>query len=187
MSTRLKEITVLLAAAKDGDREASARLFDAVYEELKQLASFQRRRWHGNATMNMTALINELYLKLSDADARDYANRAHFFATASKAMRHVLVNYARDQRRLKRGGDALLVTFDEVRLSADISAQELLDLEVVLKQLEAQDPRQCRVVECRVFSGMSVEETAEALGISTATAKRDWRAATAKIYRVLNP
>ena len=187
MSGEPTQITVLLKAAQDGDKAASDRLFEAVYDELRLLAGSHRRRWHGNATMSTTALINELFLKLATDGAREYANRTHFFATASKAMRHVLVNYAREQRRVKRGGDALQVTFDDVRVAAEISAQELLDLEAVLERLEARNPRQCRVVECRVFSGMSVEETAEALGISTATAKRDWRAATAQIYRVLNP
>ncbi len=187
MSGRSTQITVLLKAAQDGDKAASDRLFEAVYDELKVLASSHRRRWHGNVTMSATALINELFLKLAVGDAREYVNRTHFFATASTAMRHVLVNYAREQKRLKRGGDALQVTFDDVRLAAEMRVQELLDLEAVLEKLEKHSPRQCRVVECRVFSGMSVEETAEALGISTATAKRDWRAATAQIYRALNP
>lgn len=176
-------ITVLLAAARGGDLDASAALFSAVYTELQTLARSHRRRWRGNPTMNTTALIHEAFLKL--AGPAEFANRRHFFATASKAMRQVLVNYAEQQKASKRGGEAVRVTFDEATLASDVSADELLDLHRLLTKLEAEDPRRCRIVECRVFGGMTIEEVAEALSISPATVKREWQVASARIYREL--
>ncbi|HLT91377.1 MAG TPA: ECF-type sigma factor [Woeseiaceae bacterium] len=176
-------ITRLLDAARSGDLDASAALFNAVYKELQSLARAHRRRWRGNDTLNTTALIHEAFLKL--AGPADFVNRKHFFATASKAMRQVLVNYAEQQRTAKRGGDALRVTLDEATLASEVTAEELLDLHRVLTRLEAENPRRCRIVECRVFGGMTIEEAAEALSISPATVKREWQIASAQIYREL--
>ena len=176
-------ITRLLNAARSGDLDASAALFSAVYSELQALARSHRRRWRGNPTMNTTALIHEAFLKL--AGPADFANRRHFFATASKAMRQVLVNYAEQQKASKRGGEAVRVTLDEATLASDVSADELLDLHRLLTALEADNPRRCQVVECRVFGGMTIEEVAEALSISPATVKREWQIASAQLYREL--
>jgi RNA polymerase sigma factor (TIGR02999 family) len=176
-------ITRLLDAARGGDLEASAALFSAVYAELQKLARSHRRRWRGNDTLNTTALIHEVFLKL--AGPADFANRKHFFATASKAMRQVLVNYAEQQAAAKRGGEAMRVTLEEATLISDVSAEELLDLHRTLQRLEQDNPRRCRIVECRVFGGMTVEEIAEALSISPATVKREWQVASAQIYREL--
>lgn len=176
-------ITRLLDAARGGDLEASEALFSAVYAELQKLARSHRRRWRGNQTMNTTALIHEAFLKL--AGPAEFANRKHFFATASKAMRQVLVNYAEQQNATKRGGEALRVTLDEATLASEVSADELLDLHRLLAALEIENPRRCQIVECRVFGGMTVEEVAEALSISPATVKREWQVASAQIYREL--
>lgn len=178
-------ITRLLEAARGGDADATETLFTAVYAELKVLARSNRRRWQGNPTMNTTALINEVFIKLAGAEAVDFSNRTHFYATASKAMRQVLVNYAGRQRALKRGGDAMRVTLDESVFSTEASADELLHVHQVLTELEQEHPRRSRIVECRVFGGMSVEEVADALGISTATVKREWRVATAWLFDAL--
>ena len=179
-------ITRLLDAARGGDRASSDALFNAVYAELQKLAHSHRRRWRGNPTMNTTALIHEAFLKLGGPTPASFANRRHFFATASKAMRQVLVNYAEQRGAEKRGGDALRITLDEATLASDVSADELLDLDRILARLETDNPRRCRIVECRVFGGMTVEEVAEALGISTATVKREWQVAAAQIWRELD-
>ena len=178
-------ITLLLKAAKRGDIAATDALFSAVYAELQNLAHSHRRRWRGNDTMNTTALIHEVFLKFAGQDASEFANRTHFFATASKAMRQVLVNYAEQQSASKRGGDALRITLDETTLAAQVNAHELLDLNRLLTRLEAENPRRCHVVECRVFGGMTIDEVADALSISPATVKREWQIASAQIYREL--
>jgi len=179
------QITVLLDAAREGDVKAADRLFSAVYTELKSLARSHRRRWQGNQTMNTTAIIHEVFIKLAGQQSADFANRTHFFATASKAMRQVLVNYAIQQGAAKRGGDALRITFEEATLASQMSADELLDLHQLLLRLEEDKPRRCEIVECRVFGGMTTEEIAEALGISPATVKREWKIASARIFQEL--
>ena len=179
------QITQLLDAARGGDANATEALFNAVYQELKGLARSNRRRWRGDATMNTTALIHEVFIKMARGAEPNFSNRTHFFATASKAMRQVLVNYAKQQRAAKRGGDALRVTLDESVFATQASADELLHIHQLLTDLAKEHPRRSQIVECRVFGGMSVEETAGALGISTATVKRDWRLATARIFEEL--
>jgi len=179
-------ITLLLDAARRGDIKATDALFTAVYAELQNLARSHRRRWRGNETMNTTALIHEVFLKLAGQKPADFANRIHFFATASKAMRQVLVNYAEQQGAAKRGGDVLRITLDEATLAAQVSADELLDLHRLLTRLEADNPRRCHIVECRVFGGMTVEEVAEVLSVSPATVKREWQVASTQIYRQLD-
>lgn len=179
-------ITHLLAAARDGDPEATDRLFATVYDELRKLARFHRRRWQGNETLNTTALIHEAFIRLSDPRDRLFANRTHFYATASKAMRQILVRYAERQRARKRGGDARAVPLDEADLLDDTTMEELLNLHELLTGLEADSPRRCRVVECRVFGGMSIDETSDALGISPATVKRDWQVASAWLHRAIS-
>lgn len=182
-----RPITQLLDAARGGDAAATEALFKAVYQELKGLARSNRRRWQGNATMNTTALIHEVFLKMSGGADASFNNRTHFFATASKAMRQVLVNYAKRQQAIKRGGDALRVTLDESVFATQASADELLHIHQLLTELADRHPRRSQIVECRVFGGMSVEETAAALGISTPTVKRDWRLATAWLYDCIHP
>lgn len=179
-------ITVLLEAARGGDAAATDSLFNAVYSELRTIARSNRRRWRGNSTMNTTALIHEVFIRFAGNDADNFANRTHFFATASKAMRQVLVNYARRQNAVKRGGDVLMVTLDEDVFSTETSAAELLQLHQVLSTLETENPRRASIIECRVFGGMTIEEVAEALKISPATVKREWTVGTAHLYQLLH-
>lgn len=176
------EITRLLNAARDGDARATDALFNRVYSELRVLARSNRRRWQGNATMNTTALIHEAFIKLAGSAMADFSNRTHFYATASKAMRQILVNYAQRQSAKKRGGEALRVTLDDSVFATQANADELLQIHQVLSELECEHPRRSRIVECRVFGGMTVDEVADALSISTATVKREWRLATASLY-----
>ena len=175
----------LLAAAADGDATAVDRLYPVVYEDLRRRASRQRQALLGGATLNTTALVHESYLKLvaSPPEARD---RAHFLSIAARAMRQVLVTYAERQTAQKRGGDAVDVRLDDgppLAALSDGRAEDLLSLHDALDRLErAVGARPARVVECRFFAGLSVEETADALGVSAPTVKRDWRAARAWLY-----
>jgi RNA polymerase sigma factor (TIGR02999 family) len=181
-------ITQLLRQAAEGSVQADDALFDAVYRELRSIAKSQRRRWSGNDTLNTTALVSEAYLRLADSEFASYSDRAHFFATASRAMRQILINYAERVSTAKRGGGALRVTLTNLPLQNDDAIDELLHLEALLQELEASHARQCRVFECRVFGGMTNEETAAALLVSVATVKRDWAIASAWLYsRIMDP
>lgn len=177
------DITRLLGAAQEGDQRAMDEVFESVYPKLRQMAEARRRSWRGNFTMNTTALIHEAYVKVSNQSAGEYENRGHFFAVAAKAMRQVLINYAEKQRAAKRGGGAVQVTLYEKDAVHEEAFDEILALESALKKLERISERQAHVVECLFFAGLGVEETAEALGISSATVKRDWSAARAWLHR----
>ena len=181
-------ITGLLQAVRAGDPEALNALLPLVYEELHSLALIQRRRWHGNLTLNATALVHEAYIKLVNRGGIVPESRGHFFAVAATAMRHILCNYARDRQRLKRGGGVEHVPNDEAldALPIDVSDQqvdELSALDEALQRLEKLSARQSRIVECRFFGGLSIEDTAAALGVSPATVKRDWTMARAWLHR----
>jgi RNA polymerase sigma factor (TIGR02999 family) len=181
-------VTSLLKEARAGSSTALDELFPLLYEELKERAQAQRGRWRGEETLNTTALIHETYLKLAGADEPDWESRAHFLAVASRAMRHVLVDYARLKGADKRGGARLRVSFDELRLDpgSGVSgerAASLLALDRSLARLQEQNPRHSRIVECRFFGGMTIRDTAAALGISPATVKRGWAIAKAWLYR----
>ena len=179
----IEDITRLLKEASSGDRQAHDELFDAVYEELRAIARAHRRRWTGNDTLNTTALIHEAYVKLANGELAEYRDRTHFFATASKAMRQILVNYAERNAAAKRGGNLKQITLSDNLAGADDSLDDILIIEELLVQLETQSERQCRVFECRVFGGMTIDETATALDVSAATVKRDWSLVSAWAYR----
>lgn len=177
------DITRMLKAAASGDRSASDELFTTVYQELKKIARAHRRRWHGNSTLNTTALINEAYLKLAKNDLSDFENRTHFYATASKAMRHILIGYAERVNAAKRGGDAIQVTLSGLALDESDTLDDLLVINSLLEKLEQSNPRHCQLFDCRVFGGMTIKETATAIGVSPATVKRDWTLLSAWVYR----
>jgi RNA polymerase sigma factor (TIGR02999 family) len=179
------------ARGNDHERPAAGaevnKLFGEVYAELRRLARGQRRRWRGEETLNTTALIHEAYLKLSAGRAERWENRGHFLAVAATAMRQILIDHMRQARAEKRGGDRepSPLTVSALPDVPPASGEELLALDAALQRLEALDARQARIVECRFFGGFDVEETAEAVGVSTATVKRDWRVARAWLYREL--
>ena len=187
-----EEVARLLEALQRGDRTALDDLFPLVYEELRAVAHRQRRRWRGDSTLNTTALVHEAYLKLVDQSRAGWESRAHFLATAARAMRHVLINYARDQQAQKRGGDSPKLSLEALgeRLEGHLAswndnAELLLALDAALEHLERVNERQSRIVECRFFGGMTAEETAAALGISTATVNRGWALAQVRLYQHL--
>ena len=176
------DITRLLAAAGDGSSEAMDEVFEVVYPRLKEIARARRRGWQGSHTMNTTGLIHEAYLKVAGGTSR-FENRGHFFATTARAMRQVLINYAEKRSAKKRGGGASEVTLYEADAVTDDAMDELLALNDALQKLERLSERQAKVVECLFFAGLNIPETAEALGISPATVKRDWATARAWLYR----
>jgi len=180
------DITVLLAAASNGDQQANDQLFQSVYGELRKIARAHRRRISGHHTLNTTALIHEAYLRLAGPAMDDYNDRTHFFATASKAMRQILVSYARRLTAAKRGGTQRPVTLTDVAQLDQRTFDDVLAIDEVLKRLEDDNPRHCRIFECRVFGGMTIRETADALDISPATVKRDWSVLSAWVYREVN-
>jgi RNA polymerase sigma-70 factor, ECF subfamily len=169
-------ITALLAAWRDDEPGALERLMPIVHRELRSLASVQLRKERREHTLQPTALVNEAFLRLVEQRRVQWANRSHFFAVAATTMRRVLVDYARRRRARKRGGEPEKLSLEDVQIAADPET-DLLDLEGVLARLEHVDPQLARVVELRVFAGCTVEQTAEALGISESTVKREWRMA----------
>jgi len=186
------DVTQLLDDLREGKDEVLDDLFDRVYTELRQRAQGQRRRWKGDPSLRTTALANEAYLKLVDQKKWSWENRSHFFAVAAKAMRHILINEAKRKRAEKRGGDAPKLSLEKLteELGRDVAtgeqrAEVLVVLDEALEQFEAEHPRAARAVECRFFGGMTIEETAEALGVSGSTVSRDWNLAQAWIYRAM--
>lgn len=181
-----REITRLLEAAAAGDGQADNELFDRVYSELRKIARAHRRHWHGNETLNTTALISEAYVKLASQPGASFEDRTHFYATASKAMRHILINYAERRNAAKRGGGVEDLRIDDLHLADDAAIDDLFELDSLLQQLERDSPRRCRIVECRVFGGMTISETGQALGVSPATVKREWGVLSAWLYREMH-
>ena len=180
-----KDVTELLGDWSNGDQEALNKLIPLVYQELHRLASRYLRRERVDHTLQTTALVHEAYLRLVDENNGSWGNRVHFFAVASQLMRHILVDYARRHNAAKRGGEYAKVSFDEGLVVSEGSSADLTALDEALNSLAAIDPEQSRVVELRVFGGLTVEETAEALGISPRTVKREWSAAKAWLHRLL--
>jgi RNA polymerase sigma factor (TIGR02999 family) len=175
---------VLAAAAREG-RDVFHELLPLVYDELRQMAHRQLARERQPRTLNTTGLVHEAYLKLVDQTQLPLKGRAYFFAAASRAMRQVLVDAARRRKRVKRGGGQVLEDIEDYQVAVDDFATELRDLDEALTRLAALYPRQARVVECRFFGGLSVEETAEALDLAPRTVKRDWSLARAWLFREL--
>jgi RNA polymerase sigma-70 factor, ECF subfamily len=174
-----EEVTDLLNDWSNGDQEALNRLMPLVYDELRRLASRYLRHERVGHTLQTTALVHEAYLKLVDQKKANWDNRVQFFAAAAKVMRHVLVDYARSRKAAKRGGDYYRLSLDEAAIPSGEKDADLLVLNEALNSLAAIDPQQSRVVELRVFGGLTVEDTAAALGISPRTVKREWSMAKA--------
>jgi len=178
-------VTNLLFAARNGDGAALDELLPVVYDALRRMAHRKLAGERTGHTLSTTGLVHEAYEKLVRLDRIDWQGRAHFLAIAAQSMRNILVNYALRRKTAKRGGPHHPVSLSEALAVAQEPATDVLGLHDALKRLEALDPRQGRVVECRFFAGMGVEETAEALGISPASVKRDWALARAWLNREL--
>lgn len=181
------DVTRLLHAVRDGDTDAFDRLLPLVYDELRQLARHELRDERAGHTLDTTALAHEAYLKLADQAQLDWHGRAHFFSIAARAMRQILVDHARKRQAQKRGGDREPTTLTNEHLAWDVSWDELLDLDAALRRLDDVDERLRQVVEYRFFGGMTEDEVADVLDLSTRTVQRDWKKARAWLYRELYP
>jgi RNA polymerase sigma factor (TIGR02999 family) len=182
------DVTRILHEWKDGNREALDRLIPIVYEELRTIASRQLAREWRHDRLQTTTVVNEAYVKLFAQRQVDWQNRGHFFALAAQLMRRILVDHARRELREKHGGGAIRVELNEALskpVEPSLDALDAVALDAALQKLEALDPGQGRIVELRFFGGLTVEETAAALGISPATVKREWAVAKGWLYREL--
>lgn len=177
--TEKTEVTQLLKKARNGDRESLDRLLPLIYDELRRVAANQLHRERADHTLQATALVHEAYLRLLDQREVDWQNRAHFFSIAAEMMRRILVNHAVQRNAQKRGDGATRLSLDEAISLPDEKDFDLISLDEALKQLAEYDPTQARIVELRFFGGLTIEETAEVLGISDSTVKREWRMAKA--------
>jgi RNA polymerase sigma factor (TIGR02999 family) len=186
-------VTELLLAAQNGNQEAVTDLFPLVYDELRTMARRKLRHERSGHTLDTTALVHEAYLKLVHLDPTQWQSRAHFLAVAARAMRNILVNHALRRKRLKRGGGAVHVQIEGTGHAAQedaahlpsVEADRILALDSALEKLATMNQRHARVVECRFFGGMTIEETALVLKISPATVKRDWTLLRAWLGREL--
>src|SRR5437773_8581230 len=186
LSVSPHRVTQLLAEWSHGDNAALVELTPLVYEELRRLAHHFMEGQRPDHTLQTTALVDEAYLRLADQTKPSWQNRAHFFAVAARAMRQILVNYAKSNRAQKRGGGALKVELDEVAIISPEESKEIVDLHEALERLAALDSRKAQVVELKYFGGLNYDEMAEVLKISPVTVRRDWRFGKAWLYTELH-
>lgn len=180
------DITQLLEACSSGEPDAFDRLIPLVYGDLRAIAHGRLVSERPDHTLDTTAIVHEAYIKLVDQATATWRDRAHFFAVAARVMRHILIDYARERTAQKRGGGALHMPLNEDLAGMEPRIVELLALDEALTRLGDQDARLERVVECRFFGGMSMQETAETLGSSLRTTERDWKRARAYLYQALS-
>ena len=177
------DVTLLLKRLSEGDQDALTQLIPLIYDELHRLAAFHLQRERVDHTVQTTALVHETYLRLVGQKEAHWKNRGHFFAVAAQVMRRVLVDYARRHQALKRGGSLPRISLDEAVAVSNEQMHQMLVIDELLTRLAAVDPQECRIVELRFFGGLTVEETAEVMGISPATVKREWSVAKAWLLR----
>jgi RNA polymerase sigma-70 factor (ECF subfamily) len=185
MADLREDVTVVLEQMRKGDRGAADKLLPLVYDEFRALARHYLAQERANHTLQPTALVHEAYMKLVDQTRVDWQGRSHFFAVAAQAMRRILVDHARSRQRDKRGGGRARVVLDEAVALSPQKDEDVLALDECLERLAALDARQAKVVELRFFGGLSVEEVAEALGVSKRTVEGDWTFARAWLSREL--
>jgi RNA polymerase sigma factor (TIGR02999 family) len=178
----MSDVTRILNAIEQGDARAVDRLLPAVYQELRRLAAQKLAREAPGQTLQATALVHEAYLRLLGTDVRDWRSRTHFFAAAAEAMRRILIENARRKNRLKRGGDQRKVDLDEGILAIEEPAEDVLALDEALVKLTEKEPAVAELVKLRYFAGLTIEQTAEVLGISRRTANRQWAYARAWLF-----
>jgi RNA polymerase sigma factor (TIGR02999 family) len=185
-SVSQQRVTELLELWSHGNDAALAELTPLVYNELRRIAHHHMGGQRPNHTLQTTALVNEVYLRLADQTNPRWQNRAHFFAVAARAMRQILVSYARSQQSQKRGGGALKVELDEAAIVSPQQSQEIVDLHEALKRLATLDARKAQVVELKYFGGLDYDEMAEVLNVSRITVRRDWEFAKVWLYTELH-
>ncbi|MBS1826773.1 MAG: sigma-70 family RNA polymerase sigma factor [Acidobacteria bacterium] len=182
---REEPLTALLLRWRSGDSSAGAELFALTYDNLRRLASQYMKSEAPGHTLQPTALVHELYLRLTAGNAVEWKDRAHFFGVAARQLRLLLIDYARARTAESRGGGQVIVALDEALDAGIAKEQALLDLEEALQRLEKVDPRIAQLIELRFFAGLTMEEAAEVLNVSLATTKRDWAFARAWLLRAL--
>lgn len=181
----MTDVTTILSAIEQGDPRAAAELLPLVYNELRRLASQKLAQEEPGHTLQATALVHEAYLRLVGPGAPEWNSRGHFYAAAAEAMRRILIDRARRKRSTKHGGHLRRRAHDDVEIVAAAPCDDVLALDSALTQLAADDPAKAELVSLRYFAGLTLEETARALGISTATAKRHWVYARAWLFRAI--
>jgi RNA polymerase sigma factor (TIGR02999 family) len=182
----MSDVTGILSAIEHGDPSAAEQLLPLVYEELRKLAAAKVAQERPGQTLQATALVHDAYIRLVDVDqAQHWNSRGHFFAAAAEAMRRILLNRARDKGRLKRGGQRSRVDLSSVELATDAPDDDLLAIDECIERLSAENPECVQVVKLRFFAGLSIDETASAMGISASTAKRHWAFARAWLFDAL--
>jgi RNA polymerase sigma factor (TIGR02999 family) len=181
----MSDVTHILNAARQGDPQAAEQLLPLVYEELRKLASAKMAQQPPGQTLQATALVHEAWLKVAGAPRASWNDRQHFFRAAAEAMRQILIDRARAKQRLKRGGDPVRVSLEDVDLAADAEPEALLLVDEALQMLARESPDKAELVKLRFYIGLSVEETAQALGVSEKTVKRHWTHARAWLFREL--
>jgi RNA polymerase sigma factor (TIGR02999 family) len=177
------DVTLLLKRYGNGDQEALAELIPQIYDELRRLASFYLQSERVNHTLQTTALVHEAYLRLVDQKQVEWSNRNHFFGVAAQMMRRILVDHARKHVSLKRGGSFSRISLEEAAVFSRERPRELIAVDELLTRLASLDPQGSRIVELRFFAGLSLEETAEVTGLSSAKVRREWSAAKAWLTR----
>jgi RNA polymerase sigma-70 factor (ECF subfamily) len=186
MNTSQAEITQLLLEWSGGDKAALDKLMPLVYDELRRIAGYYLNRQRPGHTLQATALVNEAFIRLIDVKDARWQHRAHFFAVAAKIMRNILIDHARSHQRAKRGGGRVAISLNEVAVIVEDQASELIALDDALNRLSVIDSRKSEIVELRFFGGLSIDEAAEVLKISSPTVQREWRMAKAWLHRELS-
>ena len=179
----MKEVTRIINAIQQGDARAADELLPLVYNELRRLAAQKMSHEPPGQTLQATALVHEAYLRLVGAEDQNWAGRTHFFCAAAEAMRRILIDNARKKKRLKRGGDRERVTLDNAEFAVEAPSEDLIALDEALEKLASMDKIKTDLVKLRYFAGLTIDQTAELLGISQTTAKRHWRYTRAWLYR----
>jgi RNA polymerase sigma factor (TIGR02999 family) len=182
---RMSDITLILQAVGQGDKQASEELLPLVYEELRRLARQRMACEAAGQTLQPTALVHEVWLLLVGNDGQSWQNRAHFFGAAANAMRRILIDNARRKARLKRGGDQMRVDLDKVDIAAPIPDDEVLQIHAALTRLEQEDPQQAKIVELKFFGGLTNKEVAACIGIGERSVYRQWFCAKARLLQLV--
>lgn len=178
----MKDVTLILNALERGDEEAIDRLLPAVYQELRQLADHKLSRERPDHTLQATALVHEAYLRLAGSQGQSWRSRTYFFGAAAEAMRRILIESARRKQRLKHGGARIRVELMDGEIASGGCSEDLISLDEALTELAENDPKKAELVKLRYFAGLTIEQAAQLLNISTATAKRQWTYARAWLY-----
>lgn len=182
----MNDVTLILTAIEQGDEKAADKLLPLVYKELRRLAEYKMSNEPPGHTLQATALVHEAYIRLVGSEARNWKSRTHFFCSAAEAMRRILIDNARRKQRQKRGGGQHKIDIDEIEITSETSSDDIISLNEALTKFAEEDSTKAELVKLRYFAGLTIEQTAEMLGISRATAERYWSYARAWLFHEIN-